>query len=95
MPGMSEEARKSLRGSGENEPSNIAAKWWPITESQARYGVSPSTARRLVANGQVDARKVGTRMLINDASMDRCMSAQPRPSIKADDRSAKLAHAAA
>jgi hypothetical protein len=73
MPGMIDESRK--RGS---EPSHIAAKWWPITESQPRCGVSPSTMRRFVAEGLVEARKVGSRTLVNDDSADRCIAAQPR-----------------
>jgi hypothetical protein len=69
----------------------IAARWWPITESQSRYGVSPSTTRRLVAEGLIEARKVGARTLIDDISMDRYVVNQPRHSIRPDVRSAKLA----
>ena len=38
---------------------------------QFRYGVSPATTRRFVAEQLVLARKVGSRTLINDESMDR------------------------
>jgi hypothetical protein len=97
MLGMTDEDRKRLEGSGGggSEDSGIAAKWWPISESQSRYGISPSTMRRLVAERLVEARKVGTRTLVNDDSADRCMAAQPRAVIKPDDRSAKLARRAA
>lgn len=94
MLGMDED-RKRLRGSGGgNEAPSIHAKWWHITESPLRYGVSQSTTRRFIAEGLVDARKVGSRTIINDDSMNRCIAAQPRAVIKRDDRSAKLARRA-
>lgn len=93
MLGMTDEDRKRLKGSGGggSEAPGIAAKWWPIAELQFRYGVSPATTRRFVAEQLVLARKVGSRTLINDESMDRCIAAQPPAVIKPDDRSAKLA----
>jgi hypothetical protein len=97
MLGMTDEDRQRLKGNGGGgrEAPVIKAKWWPITESRPRYGVSPSTTRRLVGEELVEARKIGTRMLINDDSMGRYMNSQPRPCIKRDDRSAKLARRAA
>ena len=62
---------------------------------QARYGVSPSTTRRLVGEQLVEARKAGSRLLINDDSMDRYLASLPRAVIKRDNRSAKLAGRAA
>jgi hypothetical protein len=97
MLGMTDEDRKRLKGGGGggSEAQGIAAKWWPISESQSRYGISPSTMRRLVAERLVEARKVGTRTLVNDDSADRYMAAQPPAVIAPDDRSAKLARRAA
>lgn len=93
--GMTEEDRKRLKGSGGgNEAPSVHAKWWPITESPLRYGISTSTTRRFIAEGIVDARKVGSRTIINDDSMDRCIATQPRAVIKPDRRSAKLARRA-
>jgi hypothetical protein len=94
MLGMTEEDRKRLlRGNsgGGSETTGIAAKWWPIGESDLRYGVSPSTMRRFVAEGLVEARKAGSRTLVNDDSAGRCIAALPPAVIKPDDRSAKLA----
>jgi hypothetical protein len=73
----------------------IAAEWWPVTESQARYGISPSTVRRLVAEERVEAVKCGAKVLINDGSMNHYVAGLPRAVIKRDDRSAKLAGRAA
>lgn len=97
MLGTTEEDRQRPKGNGGDgsKAPSFKAKWWPITESQIRYGVSPSTTRRLVGEQLVEARKVGTRTLINDDSMGSYIAAQPRPSIKPDDRSAKLARRAA
>jgi hypothetical protein len=96
MLGLTYEDRKRLRGSGGGgrEAPGIVATWWPITESQARKGISPSTMRRFIAEGLVEARKVGSRTLVNDDSADRCIAAQPPAVIKPDDRSAKLARRA-
>jgi hypothetical protein len=97
MLGLTAEDRKRLKGNtgGGSEAPGIAAKWWPIGESDLRYGISSSTTRRFVAEGLVEARKVGSRTLVNDDSMGRCMAAQPPAVIKPDDRSAKLARRAA
>jgi excisionase family DNA binding protein len=69
---------------------NISAKWWSVIEADLRFGISPSTMRRLVAEGLVDARKIGGRLLINDESVDRYLINLPPAFIKPDDRSAKL-----
>jgi hypothetical protein len=98
MLGMTAEDRRRLKGGGGGDSAAqglIQAKWWPISESQLRYGISPSTMRRLVAERLVEARKVGTRMLVNDDSADRYMAAQPPAVITPDDRSARLARRAA
>jgi hypothetical protein len=90
MLGMIDEDRKRLRGSGGGNGAP-AAKWWPIGESDLRYGISQSTVRRLVAEQVVIARKIGSRMIINDRSMEHYVISLPRAVIKPDDRSAKLA----
>lgn len=72
-----------------NDP--IASEWWPIAESKRRRGISRSTMNRLVAERLIEARKLGSRTLINDASVDRYMAGLPRAVIKPDDRSARLA----
>jgi hypothetical protein len=96
MLGMTDEDRKRLKGSGGgSEAPGIAAKWWPISESPSRYGISQSTMRRFIAEGLVEARKVGPRVLVNDDSADRCIATQPRVVIRPDDRSARLANRAA
>lgn len=75
-----------------NEP--IAARWWSVVQAQARYGISPSTVRRLVAEQLVEGRKLGSKLLISDDSMHRYLTDLPLPSIKVDDRSRALALAA-
>jgi excisionase family DNA binding protein len=67
------------------------SRWWPLTQSQARYGISRSTIYRLIAEHLIEARKVGKLVLVNDDSMDRYIASQPMATIKSDDRSAKLA----
>jgi len=74
---------------------SITAGWWPIRESKVRYGFSTSTSYRLVAEQLIEARKVGSRTLINDDSVRRYMAGLPRPEIKSDDRAVKLAERAA
>jgi hypothetical protein len=73
----------------------IAAEWRPRTEVKARYGFSNSTCNRLIAEQLIEARKLGGLVLVNIPSVERYLGGLPRPSIKPDDRSAKLARHAA
>jgi hypothetical protein len=66
------------------------ADWFPLTQIQTRYGISRSTANRLIAEQLIEARKVGSLVLVNGISLDRYISSQPLARIKPDDRSSKL-----
>jgi hypothetical protein len=68
-----------------------STNWFRLTDIQDLYGIGRSTANRLIAERLIEARKVGDRVLINHASMDRYISSQPLVATKPDDRSAKLA----
>ena len=76
-----------------NKP--IAAEWLPRAKLEARYGFSKTTGNRLIAEQLIEARKVGALVIVNVQSVERYLAAQPRPSIRSDDRSRKLAHRAA
>jgi hypothetical protein len=77
-----------------NEP--IAAEWRPRAAVKARFGFGNSTLNRLIAAQLVDARKLGGGLvLVNIPSVERYVAGLPRPSIRQDDRSAKLARRAA
>jgi hypothetical protein len=73
----------------------VEAEWRPKAEVKARYGFSNSTCNRLIAAQLVEARKLGGLVLVNIPSVERYMAGLPRPCIKPDDRSAKLARRAA
>jgi hypothetical protein len=77
-----------------SEPS-VTPEWRPIAELKARFGFSRTTCNRLIAEQLVEARKLGGRTLVNIPSVHRYMASLPRPVIKRDDRSAKLARRAA
>lgn len=68
----------------------LAAEWASIASLETRFDISKSTGYRLVAEEQIEARKVGGKTLVNLASVRRYIANQPPPNIKADDRSAKL-----
>ena len=73
----------------------VVAEWRPRAVLQSRYGFSRTTGNRLIAEQLIEARKLGGRVLVNIPSVERYMAGLPRPSIKPDDRSAKLANRAA
>jgi hypothetical protein len=70
--------------------SALLAEWVPIAGLEPRFGISKSTGYRLVAEELVEARKVGSRTVVNLQSVRRYLENQPLPNIKADERSARL-----
>jgi hypothetical protein len=76
-------------------PGNEPAEWRPRAAVRARFGIGNSTLNRLMAARLIDARKLGGLVLVNIPSVERYMAGLPRPSIKPDDRSVKLARRAA
>lgn len=98
MLGMTEEDRKRLKssgGGGGGSTPSINAEYCPLAELDPRFGISRTTGNRLIAEELIDAIKLGTSVLVNVPSVRRYLAGLPRPSIRTDDRSAKLARRAA
>jgi hypothetical protein len=75
------------------EPCEFA-EWLPVSAMETWFGFSKSTTYRLLAQGLIEGRKLGSRTLINVASVRRRLACQPRPLVKADASSARLAQPA-
>jgi excisionase family DNA binding protein len=71
--------------------SAIAPEWITFSGLRMQFGISRSTGNRLIAAGLIDARKVGRRVLINTHSVRQHLNRLPRPTIKPDDKSDRLA----
>lgn len=97
MLGMTEEDRKRLKGGsgGVSKTPSIDAEYCPLAELDPRFGISRTTGNRLIAEELIDAIKLGTSVLVNVPSVRRYLAGLPRPSIRTDDRSARLARRAA
>jgi hypothetical protein len=88
MLAMTAEDRKRLKNSG---GGGVDAEYCPLAELDPRFGISRTTGNRLIAERLIDARKLGSSVLVNVASVRRYLAGLPRPSIRTDDRSARLA----
>ena len=61
---MSNTNGPSLGATGQNRPSRRAARYSCSCEQiAAQYGVHPRTVRRWVAEGRIEARRIGPRLL--------------------------------
>ena len=94
---MTESDRWRLKGNGGggSEAGGVDAEYCPLAELDSRFGISRTTANRLIAEQLIDARKLGSSTLVNVPSVRRYLAGLPRAAIKPDDRSAKLANRAA
>jgi excisionase family DNA binding protein len=43
--------------------ASVPAEWGTLQDAATRYAVSVKTIRRMIARGEVDARRVGSRMI--------------------------------
>jgi len=94
--GLTEEDRQRLKGNsgGGIAALGIAAEYCPLADLDPRFGISRTTGNRLIAEQLIDAIKLGSSTLVNVPSVRRYMASLPRPSIKPDARSRKLARRA-
>jgi hypothetical protein len=77
------------------QPAAAGAMWITKSAAAARIGVSRGTLRMMAAEGQVETRRVGGRMMVSVASIERLSSGARAGSREDVAARAKAAGAAA
>jgi hypothetical protein len=57
-------------------------KLWPKREAYNQIGVGTTKGDELVATGQLDARKIGKKVVITDERLDRYAESLPKADIR-------------
>lgn len=59
------------------QPSRPAALWLTVAAVRCQYSIGHTTIYRLIKNGRIVAKKVGTRTLLSRESLDALMEQAP------------------